>query len=535
MKTRRTPGSGPSRTGAVCLLLLATTLAPVATEAEDAPATQALQARVNDAIDAGVAWLRAQQGEDGSFPLAPRTEHGLPLGDASTMWAGGPWDKGLAALSVYTLAVCGVEGEDPALERGFAYLRRLWAERTPAGDRLRPGSTDDGISTYFVSLCLLALDAAHNRGAVPLSKGPPDRKRAGRKLLGKVDFAFAEELVAWLEAAQDPGRDGDASRRPKRGRRRRAPSSKRAPSPADGGGFGYGSPADAAGYHDHSNSQFAVLGLKSAARLGVQVSDVAFLRALRHFLAVQEAEGPAVDRVDAPDAADEKAGRAPGETRTTDESTPAQDVARGWGYMCPNSTRTESPGGAPGGLPPGLPPGTIPGLPEGATLEGGEGIMGDATASMTAGGVSTLVICRSELAGVRGFTKALRQLTVKGIRDGLAWLAVYLEEEGEREAELPPARLPGGLEIGGLLDDFYFLYGLERACILGGVGAVGGIAWYDVGARRIVDRQRADGAFHSRSQSNGNGRPEIDTCFALLFLKRAVFRVPDRRVITPGD
>jgi len=530
---------------AACLLASLAGLRASPAGAEDEPPSppRALQARVNEAIDAGVTWLRAQQREDGTFPLGPEPAvfAGSGLGDASEQWAGGPWDRGLDALCVYTLAVCGVERDDPALEKGFAALRRHWADRQPADPHgIGPR---DGISTYFVALCLLALDAAYNRGAAPLAQGPPDKRRTGRKQLGKTDFAWAEELAAWLEAAQDPGKEGDAAQRPRRGRKR-TPPAKHDPSPEDGGGFGYGSPAEPTSYHDHSNSQFAVLGLKAAARVGVDVSDAVFLRALRHFLAVQEHEGPQVERVDAADADDDKAERAPGETRTTDEATPKYDAARGWGYMCPGSMFTQT------GPPDVLPPGAVPGLPGGATPVAPD-VTRETTAPMTAGGVSTLVICRSELDGVRGFTPELRRLTVRGIRDGLAWLALRLAK-AEKEAEepppglppglppgfppgFPPGALPQGLETGGVLDDFYFLYGLERACILGGVGTVGGVAWYDVGARRIVDRQREDGSFLSKDMSNGNGRPSIDSCFALLFLKRAVFRVPDRRVVTPSD
>jgi hypothetical protein len=148
------------------------------------------------------------------------------------------------------------------------------------------------------------------------------------------------------------------------------------------------------------------------------------------------------------------------------------------------------------------------------------------------------------LEGSKELTPELRRLAVKGIRDGLAWLARNLEEGGDEEGGLPGlppgVQLPPGMPTELLassdpLEDFYFLYGLERACILGGVKTVGGLDWYEVGARRIVECQREDGSFLSASRSNGNGRPEIDSCFALLFLKRAVFRVPDRRVVTPGD
>jgi hypothetical protein len=136
---------------------------------------------------------------------------------------------------------------------------------------------------------------------------------------------------------------------------------------------------------------------------------------------------------------------------------------------------------------------------------------------MTAGGVSTRVICRSELEGSKALGVNLGVLTETSIRDGLAWLTHHLDSSP--------------------LDNFYFLYGLERACVLAGVTHLGKTMWWKAGTRCILDRQQHNGSFLSENRDNGNGRVEIDTCFALLFLKRAVFRAPERSgpVITPSS
>lgn len=66
----------------------------------------------------------------------------------------------------------------------------------------------------------------------------------------------------------------------------------------------------------------------------------------------------------------------------------------------------------------------------------------------------------------------------------------------------------------------YYLYGLERLCAIAGRDRVGEHDWYAEGARELVATQHDDGSW-------GNA---WDTCFALLFLRRATFTTMDRPV-----
>jgi hypothetical protein len=65
---------------------------------------------------------------------------------------------------------------------------------------------------------------------------------------------------------------------------------------------------------------------------------------------------------------------------------------------------------------------------------------------------------------------------------------------------------------------YYYLYAMERACILFGADSLGGHRWYSEGAHAILQSQQADGSWNA-------GAPEAnstwETCFAILFLKRA--------------
>jgi hypothetical protein len=63
---------------------------------------------------------------------------------------------------------------------------------------------------------------------------------------------------------------------------------------------------------------------------------------------------------------------------------------------------------------------------------------------------------------------------------------------------------------------YYFLWSLERVCVAFGLKTVGGKDWYSWGAEILVTNQQKDGGW----QGDFAG-PGADTCFALLFLKRA--------------
>src|SRR5262249_47251533 len=77
------------------------------------------------------------------------------------------------------------------------------------------------------------------------------------------------------------------------------------------------------GYYDHSNMQYALLGLKSASRCGIRTDPGVWKRALQHFVAAQQKSGPSFDRGAAPPTGADKG-------RTAARPV---DHARGWGYQ----------------------------------------------------------------------------------------------------------------------------------------------------------------------------------------------------------
>ncbi len=64
--------------------------------------------------------------------------------------------------------------------------------------------------------------------------------------------------------------------------------------------------------------------------------------------------------------------------------------------------------------------------------------------------------------------------------------------------------------------DLYFLWSLERACVIYGIEKVGGFDWYDIGSTALVRSQTNDGSW-----TIGGYAAEINTSFAVLFLCRS--------------
>ena len=346
--------------------------------------------RVNKAIERGKDWLLRVQAGDGSFRTF-RNHRGYPMGNT--------------ALAVLTLLKCGVPASNPAIEKAFAWLRRLPMRRV-----------------YSVSVLLMALDAKYAAARDPFAVEETDRygQRTGKdpcsEKITPEDLAWMKEGVAYLTERQN----ADGVWR------------------YDEGDF------------DLSNTQFALLGLHAASRCGTKVKQAVWLDALRFLLAYQEKEGEAVMY---------KANEVRGRYRF--EWT-ERALARGFRY----TPEWERP-----------------------------------TGSMSTAGLASLIICQSRLWRARGFGGQLRADTRRGIRDAMAWLQQHFTVDHN----------PGGHQHW----HFYYLYGLERAGILGRFRFLGTRDWYREGAELLLGAQHPGGNWHGGA----------DTCFALLFLKRATSRM----------
>ncbi len=98
------------------------------------------------------------------------------------------------------------------------------------------------------------------------------------------------------------------------------------------------------------------------------------------------------------------------------------------------------------------------------------------------------------------------------VADGLAWL----------DRHWSVTENPGGSETGGpgkgqKTWHLYWLYALERLGMLYYATHVGSRDWYKEGALYLLDAQSPNGSWKASHSMN----PTWDTCFAILFLKRA--------------
>ena len=74
------------------------------------------------------------------------------------------------------------------------------------------------------------------------------------------------------------------------------------------------------------------------------------------------------------------------------------------------------------------------------------------------------------------------------------------------------------------LPSLYLLWSIERVAMLYDLKTIGGKDWYGWGAQALLANQHPDG--HWQGATYTGTSPQIDTCFALLFLKRSNL-VPD--------
>lgn len=124
-------------------------------------------------------------------------------------------------------------------------------------------------------------------------------------------------------------------------------------------------------------------------------------------------------------------------------------------------------------------------------------------ATMTCAGLLGLALGEGVRAKKDGKTGALQKdPAVQGAMRLLGTLLKNPEGQVQKNMFERPGRL------------YYFLFSLERMAVVYDVKTVGEHNWYTWGAKILLDKQKADGSWMGEY-------PIADTCFALLFLKRA--------------
>jgi len=184
------------------------------------------QEDINACIDRGAKFLRTLQKDDGDF--VPHGDHVI----------------GSTALALLTLRACGAPPDDPAVRKGLAWLVRQDPDRN-----------------YDRAVALMAIDRCYTSDAEAraVERG---QKVAPERALPDGTRDWCHRVADALESAS--------------------------PSP---GMWDYTSKGAQRGYSrnpDASNSQYAVLGLRAAARLGYPVREQTWLGVIRYFESLQE-------------------------------------------------------------------------------------------------------------------------------------------------------------------------------------------------------------------------------------------------------
>ncbi len=425
-----------------------------------------LHLRIERAIDLGAAWVAATQKADGAFEMPG---HG-PAGP----WRESRHEFGLTALATYTLAHAGWSADRPEVKKALQYLRKHYRSQMK-------GEYWTQASAYSLSLFVLALHTLF--AEEPDANAKRDRERygagieKGRNPCHYPDWAreIIDRVLDWLlEGASKAGLfryPGGLPDAPRGG----PPAGPRG-GPAGGPPAGGGPAVADLGDEDMSNTQYVLLALYAGSRCGYEIDKATLGRITKRLLAWQEGHGPSVvrtwDPVPPRTGADARYGNVTRPPRAVDE-------ARGFGYV------------------PGRPP----------------------TGSMTAAGLSSLVIVKAIwLERFGGAGEDAPDLD-RAIWDAIAWLSDHYSI-----AQNPPHEGP--------VWHYYYLYALERACVIAGKKLLGAHDWYREGASMLVDAEKADGHWSPTpflgSWMRGPSAYStdlLDTCFAVLFLERAAFRV----------
>ncbi len=425
------------------------------------PARAVDPASVQKAVDAGAAYLKSTINQDGSWGMG-----GINNGNNN--------DIGATALVALTLLECDVPPGDPVLKKAADYMRAA-------------AVTDK--STYNISLLILFLDKLRDPVDVALIESLTVRLLAGQNPQGGWGYLcpqIPEEEVKRLSGlVKDrvelkagttlPKGGGDTKRTPQE-----LPNEiktqlmliNRGGAAGGGGGpigplvpGGAGNEVAGGGAGDNSNTQFATLALWVARRHGLPV-DVALGRVAVRFRKSVNADGAWGYLMQV----------LPGGNNSTAPMTCAGLLALAVSYGVSGEQHEER---------------TLKALPKDKLSEKDKDAEGKPRVPAGPDISKDVVITRA----LTSLATAIGQPTEK------------LKAAGK------PAAVP---QIGG--QSFYFLWSLERVCMALDLDTVGGKDWYEWGAEILLANQKGDGSWEGEYANY-----RADTCFAILFLKRANF------------
>jgi hypothetical protein len=451
--------------------------------------------RVESAIDRGCAWLKQQQGiEDGEDPAVFGVFPAMPPAYA----AGDPVRYRIArtAFPVQALCTAGVFHDAPEIRKAMDYLRKTYVEE----GTIKCDPKFEIPLTYEDATVLCAVEAyyigaweARERGL-----GSPSQRfvKDGNGKFIKDDKGEKVPILRWgtpekgaLKSKKKRKLSMDARDLQMCELAVRALETRFRNGVYEGGGWRY--QKTGVGMNDPqidvSATQYAILGLKCASRLGLRYDKAMLLQSFRFLKAQQDQQGPEVQqRWKLRESDDEKSKR---RTSARDESEPpAKLFARGWAYARQSSRDAND------------------------RMTYG---------SMTAAGVNALIVIRDELVDAAAYRKVWDDHEAECnqmIGDGLAWLIKNWTMTNN------PSRGPSRF--------YYYLYSMERLAMLGGIDQIGGHDWYDEGAKVLLKQQQDNGMWDPQHEIDPS--EVYNTCYALLFLKCATESIASPAPVITG-
>jgi hypothetical protein len=463
--------------------------AGVAQQAPPQKPDPAFSQRVEQAIDAGCEWLLQQQGvEDGEDPAV----FGIFPANPKAYAEGTPPRYRIArtAFPVQALCTAGVFHDTPQVSKAMEFLRRAYVEDgvIKLNQNLDiPLSYEDATVLCAVEALYISAWEAKDRGLASPSQ----------RFVKDGDGKFAKDKDGEKIPIRRWGTPEKGATKPPKERKLRLDArdkrlcelavrgleSRFRDEVYDGGGWRY----QKAGIGmndpqiDVSATQYAILGLNCASRLVLRYNKAMLFRAYEFLKAQQDKQGPEVP----PNWKLRDAGK---DDKRTEAKRTEKLFARGWGYARQSSHDSND------------------------RLTYG---------SMTAAAVNALIVIRDELHDDGEFKKLWKDHEAdcnQMIGDGLAWLIKHWTMKGN------PSR--------GFSRYYYYLYSMERLCMLGGIDQIDGHDWYQEGADVLLKQQHDSGLWDPGHEIDPS---EIyNTCYALLFLKCATQTIASRVPVITG-
>jgi hypothetical protein len=383
------------------------------------------QAQVDAAIQRGLAFLKQSQAASGT-------------------WSDDYHPAGLAALPALTLLECGVSAGDPHVAKALQSVR----DAVPRLDTTyelalvllllkRHGDVGDQPLIQKLALRLLAGQTAAGGWSYQCPILPADQEAHLLTVLEAVRPASHEELFVKEAASQESEKPSTDGKRPEdlQGKAKDAyialpPALQRLPS--------LHPPADAhqlplADHSDNSNTQFAVLALWAAGRLGLPVERALALTAARFRF--------------------------------------SQSLSGGWNYHYAVPNHASMP-------------------------------------AMTCAGLLGLAVGHGLIVQHKSHPTHAAQVDDANVQRGMRALAGFLAEPREDADKTDRPAL-----------NLYFLWSLGRVGLLYRTRKIDGKDWYGGSVAQVLAWQEADGSW--KANVYAEAAPVLNTCFALLFLKRS--------------